>query len=270
MSATGRWAELVVGPIRASWRAAFGWAITFVLLIVSTVAFWPLFKGSSAIDQALGVLPPAILKAFGLQDFATAAGYLRGGLYEIIVPLMFAAAGVMFANSLVAADEDAGRMELLLAQPVTRRAFLAARSISVLAWLAILGIVVLLSQLASDAVFDLQIGDDRVVATVVLSALLGAFYAGLAVAVAGFTARPGLVLSVGLGLALVGYLVAALFPLSDVLLPWRQLSPWAWALSGDPLVNASEPWRYLALAVPATALAVIGILAFERRDIRSA
>ena len=83
-------------------------------------------------------------------------------------------------------------------------------------------------------------------------------------------ARPGLVLSVGLGLALVGYLVAALFQLSDVLAPWRQVSPWEWALGGDPLVNAAEAWRYAALAVPAVVLALIGILAFDRRDVRSA
>jgi len=83
-------------------------------------------------------------------------------------------------------------------------------------------------------------------------------------------ARPGLVLSVGLGFAIVGYLVAALFPLSDVLAPWRNVSPWEWALGGDPLVNPAEPWRYAALAVPAFLLAIVGIVAFDRRDIRSA
>ena len=270
MNPAGRWAELVTGPFRSSWRAGVGWAIALVLLVVSTVAFWPAFKGSTALDQAFQTLPQGILKAFGLQDFTSPAGYLRGGLYEIIVPLMFAAAGVMFANSATAAEEDAGRLELVLAQPVTRRAFLFARWLAVLGWLVVLAIVVLASQLASDAAFDLEIGRARIVSTIVLCALLGGFYASLAIALAGVLARPGLVLSIGLGLALVGYLVAALFPLSDALAPWRQLSPWDWALGGDPLVNATEPWRYAALAVPAVVLAVLGIAAFERRDIRSA
>ena len=64
--------------------------------------------------------------------------------------------------------------------------------------------------------------------------------------------------------------MAALFPLSDVLAPWRQVSPWDWALGGDPLVNAAEPWRYAALAIPSVVLASVGIVAFDRRDIRSA
>jgi len=270
VSSTGRWSELITGPFRSSWRAGSGWAVGFVLLVVSTVAFWPAFKGTTALDTAIQVLPEPMLKAFGLEDFASPAGYLRGGLYEVIVPLMFAAAGVLLANGATAAEEDAGRLELFVAQPVTRRAFLAARSLAIVGWLAVLATVVIAAQLASDAAFGLEIANARIVSTIVLCALLGCFYAGLAIALAGITARPGLVLSVGLGLALVGYLIAVLFPLSDVLAPWRQVSPWDWALSGDPLVNAAEPWRYAALAVPAAVLALVGIAAFDRRDIRSA
>jgi ABC-2 type transport system permease protein len=270
VSSGERWSELIGGPFRSCWRAGLGWSVGFILLVVSTVAFWPAFKGSTALNEALQVLPEPMLKAFGLQDFASPAGYLRGGLYEVIVPLMFAAAGVMFANSLTAAEEDAGRLELLLAQPVTRRAFMAGRSLAILGWLVVLALLVIASQLASDAVFDLEIANDRVIPTIVLCTLLGAVYAGLAIALAGIAARPGLVLSVGLSLTLVGYLVAALFQLSDVLAPWREVSPWAWALGGEPLVNASEPWRYAALATPAVVLAFVGIAAFDRRDIRSA
>jgi hypothetical protein len=35
-------------------------------------------------------------------------------------------------------------------------------------------------------------------------------------------------------------------------------------------VNAAEPCRYVALAVPALVLTLIGIIAFDRRDVRSA
>jgi len=62
----------------------------------------------------------------------------------------------------------------------------------------------------------------------------------------------------------------ALFPISDVLAPWRHASPWDWALGGDPLVNGAEAWRYLALAVPAVVLFAIGAMGFARRDVRAA
>lgn len=262
--------ELVFGPFWASWRAGLGWTLTFMLFVVSTVAFWPAFKDASGIEAAFGQLPPALLDAFGLRDFTSPAGYLRGGLYEVLVPLMFAAAGVMFANSATAGEEDAGRVELFMAQPVTRRAFFAGRTMAVVIWLVVLVAVVLVSQLASDVAFDLDIATDRVVATVLLSGLLGLFHAGLALAVAGLTPRPGLVLSVGLGAALAGYLVAALFPLSSALEPFARISPWDWALGGDPLVDPTDPWRFGALTILAIFLSVVGLVAFDRRDIRSA
>jgi ABC-2 type transport system permease protein len=238
-------------------------------MIVATVAFWPAFRGSSGLDRALAILPPAMLEAFGLQDFASPAGYLRGGLYDVVVPLMFAAAGVMFANNATAGEEDAGRLELWLAQPVTRRAVFAGRILAVLLWLAVLGFVVLASQLASDAIFGLEIAMARIVETVILCTLLGAFYAGVALAIAGISARPGLVLSIGLGLALAGYLVAALFPLSDALDAWTRISPWDWAFGGEPLSKPADPIRYVALVASTAALLVVGRVAFTRRDVRS-
>lgn len=262
--------ELLVGPFRGAWRSGAGWALAFVFLIVSTVAFWPAFKDTSALTDLLRQVPPAMLQAFGLEDFNSAAGYLRGGLYEVIVPLMFAAAGIMFVSAATAGDEDGGRLEVLLAQPVTRQALLVGRALAVTGWLVVLAGVVLVSQLASDLAFDLVIAGDRVLSTIVLCTLLGTFHAGFALAIAGCTARPSLVLSLGLGLALVGYVVAALFPLSDLLAAWSGISPWDWALGGDPLVHPTEGWRYLALAVPSVALAAFGVVAFTRRDVRSA
>ncbi|MGZ6271001.1 MAG: ABC transporter permease subunit [Candidatus Limnocylindrales bacterium] len=265
-----RWLELIFGPFRASWRAGLGWSILLALLIVSTVAFWPAFRGSSGISQAIDQLPQALLQAFGLEDFGTAAGYLRGGLYEVLVPLVFSAAGIVFANTMTAGDEDAGRLELFLAQPVTRTAFLAGRSLAVLGWLIVLTLVTLVAQLGSDALFDVPIDTTRVVATIVLCALLGAFMAGVCIAVAGASKRPGLVLSVGFGVAYTSYLVLALFQLSSLLAPWRHISPWDWALGGDPLSNPSDAWRYLVLAGGAVLFAAVGIVGFDRRDVRSA
>ena len=77
-------------------------------------------------------------------------------------------------------------------------------------------------------------------------------------------------LSLWFGIGFAGYLVRALFPLSDVLAPWRHVSPWDWALGSDPLVNGAEAWRFGLLAATGVLLAVAGVVAFARRDIRSA
>jgi len=76
MSAAGRWSELVVGPFRASWRAALGWAVAFVLVIVGTVAFWPAFKDSTGLDEHAPDLLAVV--AHGCAHDATVAGGCQG------------------------------------------------------------------------------------------------------------------------------------------------------------------------------------------------
>jgi ABC-2 type transport system permease protein len=110
----------------------------------------------------------------------------------------------------------------------------------------------------------------RVGSTVVLCGLLALLFGALALAIAGWLPRPSLVLAIGVAAAVGGYLIAALFPLSDVLKPASNLSPWKWALGGDPLVNAAEPWRSVALIVPVLVLVALAVVGFNRRDIRAA
>lgn len=267
---TGTALELVSGPLRQLRRSLIGWGIGLGGLVAVTVAFWPAFRGSSGISEAIDQLPAAVVDAFGLAGFGTPAGFLRGNLYEFIVPLLLAVAAVAAANGLTAAEEDAGRLETYLSQPVTRQAVFVGRTLSLALWLVVLTAWIVLVQLASDAVVGLEIDASRVVSTVVLCGLLALLIGTLALAVAGWLPRPSAVLAIGIAVAVGGYLVAALFPLADALERFSGLSPWKWALGGDPLVNQAEPWRYAALIIPAVALAILGVAGFVRRDVRAA
>jgi ABC-2 type transport system permease protein len=250
-------------------RSLLGWGIGLGSLVAVTVAFWPAFRGSSGISEAIDQLPSGVVEAFGLAGFGTPAGFLRGNLYEFIVPLLLGVAAVAAANGLTAAEEDAGRMEAYLSQPVTRQAVFVGRSIALVAWLAAMTVVIVVVQLVSDAVVDLKIDPRLVASTVVLSGLLALLFGALALALAGWFPRPALVLSVGIAVTVGAYLVAALFPLTGELTPMSALSPWKWAFGSDPLVNAAEPWRYVVLAVPTVVLVVIGLTGFVRRDVRA-
>lgn len=262
--------ELVLGPLRQSRRALLGWVIGLGAFIAVTVAFWPAFRGSSGISEAIDQLPSGVIDAFGLAGFGTPAGFLRGNLYEFIVPLLLAVAAVAMANGLTAAEEDRGRMETYLTQPVTRRSLFLGRSVALLLWLIAITVIILLVQLVSDAVVDLQIDATRIASTIVLCGLLALLFGSLALAVAGWFPRPSIVLAVGIAVAVASYLVSALFPLTSALEPLSKLSPWNWALGADPLVNAAEPWRYVALAVPSVVLVAIAVVGFGRRDVRAA
>lgn len=266
----GRTWELIAVALRAVRRAGVVWALSIAALIALTVAFWPAFRDEAALDDIIASMPQALIDAFGLADFGTPAGFLRGNLYAVLVPLMLAVAGVLLMNGQTASDEDSGRMEPYLALPVTRASVFIGRAIGVGVWLAVIGAVMVATQLAANAIFGVDIGADRIVATVVLCLLIGAFHAGVAALIAGWTGRPGVVLGVGMLIAVAGYVAMALFPISSVLAPWRHASPWDWALGGDPLTNVTEAWRFAALAVPAVVMVAIGAWLFGRRDVNSA
>jgi ABC-2 type transport system permease protein len=259
------WA-LVATPLASLRRAVTWWTVGLAGLVVVTVAFWPAFRGSSGIAQAIDQLPDGFIQVFGLQDFGTPAGFLRGNLYEFFVPLLLAAAAVAFVSGQTAGDEASGRLELYFAQPIDHGALYLGRAVASLVGLAVVVAVLMVVQIAADLVVDLRIGLDRIVATVLLSGMLAALFGALAFAVAGARARPSLVLGIGIGGAVAAYLVAALLPLSAVLAPWRGLSPWDWAFGGDPLAASTEPWRYAVLAIGTVALAVLGAYLVRRRD----
>jgi ABC-2 type transport system permease protein len=262
--------EVVRSGMRGARRSGIIWAVVIGLLVFVTIAFWPAFQGTSGISQAIEQLPSGVVQAFGLQDFGSPAGFLRGNLYDFIVPLLLAGAAVGIANGLTASDEDAGRLELVLVQPVNRVAVFGGRALAAALWTLVIGVVLFAVQLASDQAFGLPIGTDRILPTLVLVLLLGAFHGGLTLLVAGFAPRPSLAMGVGLGIAVAGLTVSALFPISATLKPYVGISPWNWALGHDPLTAPTEAWRYAALGLPAIAFAILGMVGFARRDVRSA
>jgi len=258
--------ELLAAPLRALRRAILWWSLGLAVTVALTISIWPAFKGASGVSTAIDQLPTGVVQAFGLQNFGSPAGFLRGNLYAIFVPLLLAAAAVTLVNGQTAGEETAGRLELYLAQPVARRAVFAGRVTAALVGLVVITAVLLAAQLGSDAVFDLQINAGYVIATVLLSALLSAVFGGLAVAAAGVGARPPAVLSAGLGVAFAGVIVASVFPLSPALAPWRHVSPWDWAFGGNPLQQATDLWRFAVLVAAALILAGVGVYWVARRD----
>jgi ABC-2 type transport system permease protein len=262
--------ELVFGPTRAIIRSGLIWTVCIASIVFVTIAVWPAFKGNTSIDEAMSNLPSGVVEAFGLAGFGTPAGFLRANLYDFFIPILMAGAAVGFANSLTSSEEDNGRLEIILAQPVRRQAIFLGRILAAIVWIVLITVATTIVQFGSDALFGLQIGADRLLATLALSGLFAIFAACLTFAISGFYGKPSLALGVGLFVVIGGCIVASLFPISSSLAEFAHLSPWDWAFAGDPLSGNTELWRYLVMAGPALALAISGIWSFGRRDIAAA
>lgn len=261
--------EVVRRGVGALRRSATWWGVGIVALVVLTAAFWPSLEGTDVLEGFDDM--EALLEAFGAQDIGTPAGYLDGQVYALMLPLLLSGMAVAGLTMLTAGDEDAGRLELLHALPVSRRAVWLGRwaaSTLVLVAVAAVAAVVVVVLLP---VFSLdEVGAGRILGATAGCALLAAFHAAVAYAAAGLGASRGLAVGVALLVLVAGYLVSFLLPLVDALEAARRLSPWWWAIGEQPVSDGVRPAWLLLLAAVTAALVAAGTAGVERRDIRTA
>lgn len=85
------------------------------------IAFFPSVEASgAAIEEYAANLPPALREMFGVEGISTIGGFLATELYQFVWVLLL---GVFFAYraaAIVAGDVETGRLDLLLATPLSR------------------------------------------------------------------------------------------------------------------------------------------------------
>lgn len=266
------------GPVRELWhrgmhalrRSTFWWGFGLVWLTVVSVAFWPSLEGTESLDDLIESSPD-LMEAFGATDFSTAAGYLDGQLYALMLPLLLSGMAVAMASALTSGDEDAGRLELVQALPVSRRAVWLSRLASSLVVLVGMAGLVAAMVVASLGPFSLDgLGVGRVVTATSAAGALAAFHAAIAYAVGAAGGSRGLAVGSAVGVLVAGYVVNYLLPLVDALEGLQRLSPWYWATGKQPLSEGVSGGRILLLVVVTAAIVAVGTAAVERRDIKTA
>ena len=110
--------ELLTRGIHALRRSGIWWGLAIVTFSLVNLAFWPSLEGSEALDSLEG-MSEGLLEAFGAQNIATPAGYLDGQLFALMLPLLLSGMAIAGMTAITSGDEDAGRLELLHALPVT-------------------------------------------------------------------------------------------------------------------------------------------------------
>lgn len=262
-------AELLTRGVHALRRSALWWGLAIVTFSLVNLAFWPSLEGSEALESLEG-MSEGLLEAFGAQNIATPAGYLDGQLFALMLPLLLSGMAIAAVTAITSGDEDAGRLELLHALPVTRRAVWLSRLASAL---AVLGVVALLTAVlvaASRDVFSLgEVSVARVVVATLACAALAAFHAVVGYAVGALGGSRAASVGVAVLVLVAGYVASFLLPLSDSVAGARYASPWYWAIGEQPVSDGVD-WRFLlVLAGVSLALVALGTMAIERRDIRS-
>lgn len=261
--------ELVARGVHALRRSALWWGVGIMFFAVLNTAFWPTLEGTDALEsfEEMG----EVLEAFGAQNLATPAGYLDGQVYALMLPLLLSGMAIAGASAITSGDEDAGRLELLHALPVSRYAVWLARWAGALVVLAGVTAVVAAVMAACLPVFSLDgVGVGPVLGATFACGLLAAFHASVAFAASGLGAPRAPAVGMAILVLVAGYIVSFVLPLADALAGARRWSPWYWALGRQPVSDGVDAARLVLLVTVMAALVALGVWGVGRRDIRSA
>ena len=245
-------------------------ALFEALIIVIARASPPNQLFASEVNAVPGLFR-ALSGSGGGVPITTYPGLLGFGLvHPFWVAMLLSAVGSL-AAAVLAADVEAGTIELVMSRPVTRARVLAER-------LAALAVAIVALNVASSAAIAIGIAAtaalrgtiplDRVAISGVLGVALGFSIAGPAAAVSATGRRRAQVIG---ATVIIG---AGGFALNFLALAWtrigslRYASPFHYYAPGDILAHGGVPWGSLAVLLStATAGVAIAAAAIARRDL---
>lgn len=252
-------------------RSTVWWVLGMVALAGLTVAFFPAIRDDTeSYENLFDSLPDGLLSVFGVEDgssLVTAVGLVNSRLYTGIGPVILAVLGIGLGTAAVAGEEERGTLDLLLAQPVSRRQiviekFAAAVVIIGLVVLALFGILAVLNPIV-----DLDFRLRGMIGANLTLGLLALSFCALATAVGAGTGNRGLTIGVSAGVTAAFFFVNGLAGLVDEIAWTRRLTPFFWLQDPNPLANGLDIASVLVFLAAIVVLLTAAIWGFNRRDI---
>lgn len=254
---------LVAAQLHERRRSLLSWGLPIGLWSAFVVAIYPSVE--DALSKAIASYPEALKQAFGIAELSSVEQYLNAEMLSLIVPLAVGYLAVRSVASGLSGAAETGRLDVLLSAPVSRRRLVAsgfaAAALELAAVLAVSVLICLLAGWLSGAglSFGLALAG---YANVWPLALL---FAGFGVLATGFSLRTSVVTGSVAGV-LVAMYVADLVGRLDTSLDWVRYGS-VFRYYGRAIEDGIEPVAFAGIAAVAVAVAALGALLFERRDL---
>ncbi|MDX1620875.1 MAG: ABC transporter permease subunit [Nitriliruptorales bacterium] len=247
-------------------RSLVSWSIGLAVLVIVMAALWPSFRGMPELDEFLSNYPEGMRELFNIDAITTGAGYMNAELYSIMLPALFIIFAVGKGARMIAGEEEAGTLEVVLVTPVSRSRIFVEKALSLATGIVTLGIVLFAVTAVMDVVVDLDLGVGQIAVGSVAMALLGLEHGWLALAIGAATGRRSLAVGVASTVAVAGYALYVMAKFVEAVEPWSPVSPFHQAIESGPLGGGAQLIHLWMLVVGVVFLAVAAPL-FDRRDI---
>ncbi len=246
-------------------RSLPAWALGLAGISLMYASLYPSIRKTG--NAMLANYPQALREALNLQDIASPAGYLSTTVFGVLVPLLTILFSVAAGTRVIAGEEEAGTLDLLLAHPVGRTRVVVQRFAAIAVFLAVLASAVLLALLAVSGPVELDIPLGNLAAMVTHLALLGLCFAAFALALGAATGRRALVIAASAVVGAVSYLGNTFAPQVEGLEWLRDVSPFHYYSGGEPLRHGLQFADAGILLAVSLVLVAAGTFVFNRRDV---
>ena len=240
----------------------FWYSLGLSLLGAFVVYIYPSYREQLAEFE----LPEAMQALIGDVDFTSPSGFLAAEFYSW-APIMLVVFAIMAGTSALAGEEENGTLDLLLAQPLSRRRL----AVSKLAGLTFSSIIIAagtyIGWLISVPFVDMDVSLARLALANLQMVPLLLAVGFLAVWCSAVFPDRKLATGVVTAIAVVSYVVNYLSALVDVLKPLAWASLFNYAEGGDTLTGSYDEWKPLVLLGLAGLFALLALASFERRDL---
>lgn len=245
-----------------------GWGIALALLSLLIAQFYgTMLDQQEQFEELIESYPDELMAFLGdSADLGTPSGYLSYYNFSLM-PIIVGIFVVLVGSGLLASDEESGRLDLILAHPVSRTALLWGRfSAFVVTTLIILAFSWLGLYLPT-AWTPLDVG--WIELTLPYLSLLGVLmFIGTLALLLSMLLPSRRLAAAAAGMALVGsYFVSSLARINTDLEPVAKLSPLYYYQGGEAMDNFNATW-FVGLLAAAVLFALLAWWRFQRRDIR--
>jgi ABC-2 type transport system permease protein len=254
---------LVAAQLHDRRRSLLSWGLPIGLMSAFIVAIFPSIEES--IGKAVQNYPSGLKEAFGIEQLTNVEQYLEAEMLSLIVPLAVGYLAVRSVASALSGAAESGRLDVLLSAPVSRVRLVAAGFASAAVELAAVLIVSLLLTMLGSVLAGSGLSFGSALAGFANVWPLALLFAGLGVVVTGFSLHTNVVTGSVAGV-LVAMYVADLIGRLDTGLDWVRYAS-VFRYYGKAIENGIDPAAFIGVTAAAIALAAIGAMLFERRDL---
>lgn len=253
--------------LRRSRGAVIGWSIGLALYSLLIGVLFGTMTEIEGLDELLASYPPELMAFFG--DFTqsmTPSGYLDTWFFSYLTLFMGIFAISAGAN-LLASDEEKGILDLLLAYPINRTAFISARLLAFVAGTAIILLVGWLSWVIPSRSTQLDLSWIELLRPFLSLFAILLLFGTLALLLSMLLPAARLAAFLAGGVLIANFLLMGLANLNDKLEFVVKLTPLYYYQGGDAISGLEWSW-FIGLLVVSLLFALAAWLLFQRRDIR--